>query len=278
MNRNNPYYSVRTGKNPLAVGLGLHSVLNVFQNIYIDLENSGFFQEASGYSCVDQGDIHGTLGSDIDGALLLGIRKENLWPISSKVLEYSEDDFFDVIEFLHEHVSQGIVGTYHHFGDCGWHYEEFSKEDGQVEFRNRVNKVLEAYGDGFELTTEGEIFTLPEKGFEAIHKATLPSHDPDNIDARVQWAEKKFRRHRASLDERRDAIRDLADVLEFLRPKLNDVLSSKDERELFNIANNFGIRHHNLKQKTNYDKSIWYSWMYYHYLTTIHAAVRLINK
>lgn len=67
-------------------------------------------------------------------------------------------------------------------------------------------------------------------------------------------------------------------MLEFLRPKLEQVLTSKDESDLFNTANNFGIRHHNERQKTDYDKSIWYSWMFYYYLATIHAALRLIEK
>lgn len=37
-----------------------------------------------------------------------------------------------------------------------------------------------------------------------------------------------------------DAVLDLADVLEFLRPKLKETLLSKDEQDLFNIAKKFG--------------------------------------
>jgi hypothetical protein len=70
----------------------------------------------------------------------------------------------------------------------------------------------------------------------------------------------------------------LADVLEFLRPKLKEVLKSGDEKDLFNIANNFGLRHHNQRQKTQYDRPIWYSWMFYYYLTTLHAVLRLLEK
>jgi hypothetical protein len=80
------------------------------------------------------------------------------------------------------------------------------------------------------------------------------------------------------MDERRDAIRDLADVLEYLRPQLKAVLNKKDEAAIFEIANNFGIRHHNQSQRTDYDKPIWYSWIFYFYLATIHAAVRLIDR
>lgn len=42
--------------------------------------------------------------------------------------------------------------------------------------------------------------------------------------------------------------------------------------DLFQIANEFGVRHHNQKQKqkTNYDERIWLSWMFYYYLANIH--------
>jgi hypothetical protein len=58
-------------------------------------------------------------------------------------------------------------------------------------------------------------------------------------EARVGAAIQKFRRHRSSIEDRRDAVRDLADVLEFLRPKLKETLLSKDEQDLFNIAKQF---------------------------------------
>jgi hypothetical protein len=117
-----------------------------------------------------------------------------------------------------------------------------------------------------------------DPGLEDLLKTDLSSPEPVRIDARVQAAIAKFRRHRSSFEDRRDALRDLADVLEFLRPRLKSVLASQDETDLFNIANNFGIRHHNDKQKTDYDESIWLSWIFYYYLATIHAALRLLEK
>jgi len=69
----------------------------------------------------------------------------------------------------------------------------------------------------------------------------------------------------------------LADILESLRPKLKLVLTHKDEDDLFNIANNFGIRHKNERQKTDYDP-LWLSWMFYYYLATIHFVTRRLEK
>jgi hypothetical protein len=73
-------------------------------------------------------------------------------------------------------------------------------------------------------------------------------------------------------------LRELADVLEYLRPDIKKVLASKDESDLFNIANIFGIRHYYIDQKVDYDNPIWYSWIFNYYLAKIHAALRLVAK
>jgi hypothetical protein len=276
--RDKPYYSVRTGKNPLGAELDLATVQRVFSGMYATWEDEGYFQEALGYDCVDAGFIAGSVGRDVEGYVLFELRKSNLLPIRTEIKNYTEDDLFDVIEFLYEHVSKPTERSYHSYSDCGWHCSTFDRTEGRAEFREKVNRILHRYRGGFELSTDGEILSLPDAGFQALMQAALPSGDPENVEARVEAARRKFRRHRATLDERRDAIRDLADVLEFLRPKLKGLLASKDESDLFNLANNFGVRHHNALQKVAYDRPIWYSWLFYYYLATIHAVVRLIKK
>ncbi|MBK8901945.1 MAG: hypothetical protein IPM53_12215 [Anaerolineaceae bacterium] len=276
--REKPYYSIRTSKNPLSGSIDLPMLIKLFKTIYAYFDNEGYFQQDLGFECVDAGFIPGTLGHDLEGVLLLELRKNNLYPITKQIDNYTEDDLFDIIEFLHDHCSKPITRNYHSWNECGWHCETFEQEPGQKEFREKVNRILRIYKEGYELSSKGEILVLADTGLEALLEASLPPVDPDNIEARIDAARQKFRRYRSSLDERRDAIRDLADVLEFLRPKLKGVITSKDEDDLFNIANNFGIRHHNERQKVNYDKPIWYSWLFYYYLATIHAVLRLIAK
>ena len=70
----------------------------------------------------------------------------------------------------------------------------------------------------------------------------------------------------------------LTRVLPRLRPQVKTLLTSADEKDLFNIANNFGVRHHNEKQRTAYDASIWLSWMFYFYLSTIHVVLRKMGQ
>jgi len=275
-----PYYSIRTGRRAdkhLAL-VDLPLLRRLVCDVYKIFEAKDYFQEAFGYYCVDEGYVPGNLGWDVEVQVSLSLRKMDLWPIEDRCSEYSEDDLFDVIEFLFDCVSKPIDGYYHSFNNCGWHYSEFDQETGQGEFRAEINELLRDYENGYEISREGEILALAEPGLDHLYQADLPDYDPENVEKRVNAAVLKFRRYRSAIEDRRDAIRDLADVLEFLRPKLKQVLTSRDESDLFNIANNFGIRHHREGQKTNYDKSIWYSWMFYYYLATIHASLRLIKK
>ncbi len=275
---NRQYYSRRTGKNLADVKIDLPELLSLFKSMYSSFEAKGYFQQAFGYDCVDDGWVVGGLGSDIAGEMLIRIRKRNLYPIEEHCMNYSEEDIFDVIEFLFDYISHPIDGRYHSFSGCGWHYDTFDIEQGRKEWRERVNLFLCDYQEGYELSEDGEILALPETGLDTLLNAKLPLYDPENIEQRVHNATLKFRRYRSSPEDRRDAIRDLADVLEFLRPKLNTVITKKDDKDLFIIANGFGIRHHNDKQQVDYDKPIWYSWMFYYYLATIHASIRLIEK
>ena len=275
---NRSYYSKRNGKDSYAAKLDLPFLRRLFRDLFLKFWNKQYFQEAFGYYCVDAGDVQGTLGSDIEAQLFLIFRKSNLWPVESKCLDYSEDDLFDIIEFIHDSISKPIDGWFHDYGSCGWHYTKFDRSAGQQEFLLEVNVLLRDYKDGFELSEDGVILASIENGLDDLVREKILEYDPKNIESKINSAILKFRLYRSSQDEKRDSIRDLVDVLEYLRPQIKNVLNSKDENDLFNIANSFGIRHHNEKQKTNYDKSVWYNWMFYYYLATIHAVLKLIKK
>jgi hypothetical protein len=270
------YYSQRTGSNPHPDGLSLSDTLDLFKRSYFQLVSEGYFTEALGYDCVDIPEhVEGEI-KDIDLEILLAVRKHDLWPIEKHYAAYTEDDLFDVIEFLYQIVSKPIHGTMHSWGNCGMHWDSFNKAEGQKEYRERVNRVLSQYERRFELSTTGEVLLKAEAGFEPIFDAELPTSDPKVRD-RVDAAVLRFRRHSSTPDDRRQAVRDLADVFEYLRPNVKALLTSKDEGDLFNIANNFGIRHHNELQKTSYD-AVWLNWMFYFYLATVHTLVRKIGK
>ena len=269
------YYSQRTGSNPNPDGLPLEDIIDMFIKVYEQLEEAGYFSEAFGFWCVDEKQVDGNI-KDIELEILITIRKRNLWPIQRASQEYSEDDLLDMTEFLYQYVSKPVDGTMHSYAGCGMHWETFNKNAGKEEFRNRINVIFNLYKNKFELTKNGEVLQKPESGFETIFEADVPSQDM-NVVGRIEAATTRFRRHGATLDDRRQAVRDLADVLEYLRTDVRKLLTEKDEGDLFNIANNFGIRHHNDKQKTKYDSAIWLSWMFYFYLATLHVVLRKIE-
>jgi hypothetical protein len=273
-----PYYSQRAGRAPARARLDLAELKRLLATYLDGLIANGYLQESFGYECVDAGFQAGTCGIDLKGEITLTLNKPHLWPFPSSIEAWSEDDLFDVIEFVYDNLSQPIKRHFHSWNNCGWHATEFDRELGRREYRERVNRLLNAYDRGFSLSALGEVVGVPDPGLASLLAAPIPSEDEPNVVNRVDSAIHKFQHHRASLDNQRDAVRDLADVLEFLRPQMKGVLTSKDESDLFHIANGFGIRHHNEAQKNSYDRAIWYPWMFQYYLATIHAVLRLIER
>lgn len=271
---NRKYYSIRTGKKNAEMDFS--SLRKIFFNTYQEFASKAYFTEYLEDDCPDSGGLPGKLG-DVSAFLLRKMRKANLWPIRECWENYSEEDVFDLIEFLFDYVSKPLPAeAYHHSFYNHDHYKYFDSEGGRNEFRSAVNEILSDYGAGYELGDNGEIYALLEEEFRPLLGASIPSND--DIEARIGRAINKFRRYGSTLDERHEAVRSLADCLEFIRKDLQIVITQKDDGDLFQIANNFGIRHHNDKQKTNYDRAVWLSWMFYFYLATLHAGLRLIGK
>ena len=229
-------YSIRTGVNPRANGFDLKTINNLFVRLYEQLRDEGYTHESFGFYCVDMDEVKGKL-SDPEFTVLMALRKPDLWPPVTRAQHYAEDDLFDIVEFLFDHVSMPLKGSMHSFNQCGMHWETFDKVAGQKEYRKRINELLALYEHRFELSAEGLILRQAPSGFEPLLDAAVPTKDK-TITARVQAAVNEYRRHGASLDVRRHAVSDLAGVLEALRPKMSEAITSNDEKDLFNIANN----------------------------------------
>lgn len=233
------YYSLRSGKRPGGDRLDLDGLKYLCDAALKELGNAGYFQQAFGIECVDVGYIPGAAGQNVEVFFFKNLHKRLLWPIPDYLPRYSEEDLFDVLELLHDCAAKGVQGEYHSWRDCGWHYKTFDRVLGQNEFRLRLNEVLKDYDCGYQLTGTGQIVTIAPSGLGDLEHAPAPPGDPENVRARMEAAVQKFRQRGATMDQRRDRVRDLADILEFLRAKAKLVLTSKDEADLFNIANNF---------------------------------------
>jgi hypothetical protein len=271
-------YSVRTGKR--SGKYDLETFKDVFMGIYNNFLSKSYFVEYFGFHCVDLGFTPGKIGYDVENYFLRKLKKRNMWPLAENISNFSEEDLFDVIELLFHCISKPLEegAHYHSFSDCGWHYEKFAKGLGWYEYQQEINEVLKDYGEGYEINRDGEIIFLGDPGLHKLLESAVPNYNNGDVDTAVQVAIRKFRNRASTVEDKKDAVRDLADCFEQIRDDLSKVITTKDERDLFNIANNFAIRHKNESQKTNYDKNIWLSWMFYFYLSTLHASIRLLNK
>ena len=266
------YYAERRGMK--FEPLDFEELKKVFLAKFEELERDYYFRKATGYECVDQGDILGTWGSDPEEFLFLKLRMHNLWPIRENIANYDELKLFTVIEFLFDYVSEPQKVWYHPWNQCGYHTDDYDDIKGKAKYREEINGILKDYKSRYELSETGEVLEIPPTGLETLPEEIVKTDDPKNIDDRVQAAIAKYRRHNATLDDKKDAIRTLADVLEYLK-KEGYRLPAKDDSDLFRIINNFDIRHHHREQQGEYDKEIWYDWLFYTFLSSINVLLKL---
>lgn len=266
------YYAQRKGAK--VEPLDFDTLKKAFVLKFEELKNNFYFREATGYECVDQGTMPGLWGSDPESFWFLKLRMHNLWPVRENIASYDEPKLFSVIEFLYDYVSEPQEKWYHDWNNCGWHTSNYDKTKGRSKYRCEMNSILIDYKSGYELVETGEILERSPTGLETVFEETVITSDPNNIDNRIHTAIIKYRRHNATMDEKKDAVRTLADVLEYLK-KEGITLPTKDDSDIFNIVNNFDIRHHNREQQGGYDKEIWYDWMFYTFLSSINVLLKL---
>lgn len=264
------YYNARNRVEPLT----LDNLFIRIQSLYELYKDKDYLKEKTGliYNYIPDSLKH-------EAALFLGF---NALPVKNWYAnEYIAENMFSVIEFLFDRVSKpGERITKNNGGYDFEDYDTYDSISAQNEFRAAANSFLPNYEDGFELDGSGNVVRLGSQGLQYILSADLPKFDDANVDSKVRRAIHIWRDRRSKEAERMDSIRLLADVFEFLKTshKLEAKLGNKDTSDLFNIANNFAVRHHNAKQKSDYDPAIWYSWIFHFYLATYHASVRLLIK
>lgn len=286
------YFSERQGRGPKSEPLPFESILGLTVSAFEGFRERGYFQEAFGIECVD-GDSSGTLGPNPGLHFLKAILRDEIWPYWERQAEegpldvdfyfywqrWDADTLFDVIEVLHDLVSKPDEGEYHDFNSCGWHYETFNRTEGQEEYRVEMNGILALNDPPYELDAEGQIVEATPVEFSQLLDAPVPEGtEHDRITSRIDAAVTRFRTRGASIDDRRHAVRDLADVLEALRPDIREDMLSADERDLFQLANRFAIRHNDRLQQGDYDRVTWLRWAFYVYLATIHAVLRVRQR
>lgn len=249
--------------------LTLDALIELVANATHSFRDLGFLDEAMG----PMGDSPNsyrvrtnTMGPNVELYFFRKTGKRNMFPVIPNGF-YSKEDIFDILEIIHDHVSE-----FDNVWDC------FDKQPAQLRFRTEVNEFLNWFEEGWEITTDGYVCRLPIEGFRELVEEDFSSGDGVNITSRIKSAIALYRRRVSTLDDKRDAIRGLGDVLEYIQKSGNLKFTKKHESDLFHILNRFGIRHHKPDQETDYDNDIFFDWMFYHYLAAVHAAVRLMDR
>ncbi len=202
-------------------------------------------------------------GKNIEAFCFSKIGYRDLMPIDHDV-RYTEPQIFSFFELFYKYIG---------YGD-----EIFGKTEKYL-YRTSANKILNNYSSGWELKEDGKIYELVNEGIDTLLEQKyegiiLEQHVND-----IELAKKKFLEYGATLDDKKQALLLLAGALEYYRRSdMKTLLNSKDEGDLFNILNTYQLRHNRPDQKTNYDKEIYYPWMFYMFLSTFDAFAKLKER
>ena len=238
----------------------------------------GYFRQVVPKVCVDAGVPINDPDFDMDMELwsLLGVR--GLWPLKPE--DWSDDTRWALVEALGDLVARPRRRTWHSWDQCGWHCSQFSPSCGQALYRARVNELLGDSGMNLRLATDGEdlgrLVRVADGELEQLAHDVIQGGDAGDRPTRAH-AVALFRARAAGEAEKRSAVVALAALLEERRPLLKERLTKKDEGALFQIANEFHIRHRRADQRGDYDESF-LDWFFWWYLATLELTDHLLGR
>lgn len=191
------------------------------------------------------------------------------WPLHYE--DWDSDAFYDLIEAVHDLVARPRHRDRHNLPNCGWHYSDFARSPGQVLYRWDVDQLFDLHGVGWRLAAGGEdkgrlVRAAGDDRDELVEQA-LQAPNPGDREA-VRHAIALFRNRAADRENKRSAVLALQRVLENRRSLIKTELMSKDEGALFQIANEFDLRHSGQRQRTDYEDA-YLDWIFWWYLATV---------
>lgn len=188
--------------------------------------------------------------------------------------------FLSAVEWVGDHVARPRrLERVHRWDNCGKHFDRFSTTTGRRVYWWRTNAILAQSQLPFTIESAG-----PDAGY-VVGRVDIARSDlarraatdaPPETKDEIEQAVSRFRRHGATREDKRAATVSLCRVLEGLRPDIKMNLLTQDESDLFNIANNFDLRHKNGKQKDHYGVEMldWIFWIHLATIEMMHALRR----
>jgi len=256
--------------------LSFEMLVSEFVTLIRELDQTGYLDKRFGMDCID--DARDDPAAHIERE----IGTADLWPLHKETLAADSGVFYDVVEVLHDLMARPRKpGSYHSFGDCGWHREEFDIDTGRIVYRWRVNKLFARTDCGLRLAEEGEdigrLVTVTDSARADLVQAVASRRDGEASD-QVRHALALFRDRGADRNQKRSAVAVLALVVEERRHAvLTDAMAKSDSGALFEIANKFNIRHQRADQRRDYE-DFYLDWIFWVYLASIELTNRVIDS
>ena len=288
------YFSQRTGSAPDNISLAdFASRFNIIFNTFV---KTGYFiqmgvsSQSPGYA-----DMRGLDKLEDKLVLVFGLKGKGMVPLPANIENLDRDSLFDLIEFLADRVSKHNTSNKDpsDIRPVGMHngkfipppmdtvtnpfnlYHVYDRKEGQKKWRDALNRHLVQLNPPCKITEKQTIEILPtSEGLQQlVDSCASPSEDTQS---RIKHAQELFLKHGATKDDKRSALKDLMDVLEYMRNDLKEHIP-KEEKDLFNIANNYAIRHNRPGQITEYDER-YLQWFFYALLASIDLVTKLKTR
>ena len=249
-NREKKYYNERMGLLTQSLRLDFDELKDFFLKTYTYFENKEYFQLAIKgiWNYPDHGNAimiePPSFSPSVEVYFANKLQSIEVWPIYLNIDNYDEVTLFTVMEILYEHIAE-----------YDFEKERINREYPRQEYSEYVNNILKAYGDGYYLEpTNGFIMNLPNK---ALQEQLCEAYDclPKDVEEKLSSAFKMYYRFDSGMEEKKKAINILADTLEAVRENVKQIFDKNHinkrphDKLIFDIVNNFNIRHNNEKQK-----------------------------
>lgn len=278
------YWNSRNQPDAPAAQLSMAEVQREWAAEMVEFQRKGFLARVAPKECVD-GEPLTPPDRKIESEVLRRAGLRVVWPVPlGKPLE--SDDFFTLVEVMHDLVARPRNRWEHTYGNCGLHFDDHVPAVGQALYRWKTNTLFEQGQLGLTLADAGEdrgrlIRFAGDDRDELVRRSLDRAASKSNQHAadadEVRHATAQFRARGASRLDKRMACLSLAGVLERRRQDVKDNLFRKDEGALFQIANEFAIRHQKADQKADYGDD-YLDWVFWVYLSTIELTDRILEQ
>lgn len=272
------YYAERNSLIENDLDISFEELKECFFNVYRYFENMNCFEAATkGIWIKPQwGEEYQKIPPLFEAApeifFMNHLRSTTVYPIYEYYSGYSEVELFTVIEILYDKIAIYDYTT-----------NILETDEIKKEFAAQINNILQFYDGGYFLeANSGAITKGVDDSLKMMLTEDLKETLNEDVMTKMRTAIKLYYGFDSNLEQKKKAINILADILESFRSNLKDILNEKFEvnknvhdKLIFDIVNNFNIRHNNSKQLTKYEHEIWYDWMMQYYSSVIITYFKL---